>query len=397
MGRSSAMMAVLGLVATAAVFSAAPGPLGGKARAGRGAQAGIAAQTLENAFPELRFSRPVALVAPRDGTQRLFVVEQDGRIQVFRNSAATDASKVFLDLAPIAFSPSDGGGSEEGLLGLAFDPQFRSNGELYVYYSAREPRRNVLARYRVSEDPDRAEITSGTVLLEIEKPYSNHNGGALVFGADGMLYVSVGDGGGAGDPENNAQDKSVLLGKILRIDPKSKVPYGIPQDNPFVGESGARGEIWAYGLRNPWRMSFDRLTGELWLGDAGQSSWEEIDRVKKGDNLGWRVFEGRHPYANPEGLPASRFVAPFLEYPNDETGGHAVIGGAVYRGSRLSSLFGKYLYGDFVSGRIWAVDPKDSATLAQIATLEGVSAFGEDEAGELYLLSYADGRVMKFR
>ncbi|MCM2322280.1 MAG: PQQ-dependent sugar dehydrogenase [Oligoflexia bacterium] len=357
---------------------------------------GVAGARLAEPFARLSFERPVALCSAKDGTGRLFVVEQDGKIQVFRNAPSTASAKIFLDLSGVVLSPASGGGSEEGLLGLAFDPQYRLSGEFYVYYSAARPRRNVLARYRVSEDPDRADATSGTVLLEIEKPYSNHNGGALLFGPDGMLYLSVGDGGGAGDPGNRAQDKKVLLGKILRIDPGSRTPYAVPADNPFVAEGeGARGEIWALGLRNPWRMSFDRETGELWLGDAGQSSWEEIDRVTKGANFGWRLFEGNHPYQNPDGVPADRFTPPFLEYPNDESGGRAVIGGFVYRGKRVESLRGQYVHGDFVSGRIWAVDPADATSVRELATLPGLSAFGEDDDGELYLLSYPDGRVMR--
>lgn len=342
------------------------------------------------AFPALTFTAPVFLTFAADGTNRVFVVEQAGRIRVFDNDDATSSAGTFLDITAKVNS-----GGEEGLLGLAFDPAYAVNGFFYVYYSAANPRRSVIARYRVTANADVADPASEVVLLEIAQPYSNHNGGMMAFGPDGMLYVGLGDGGSGGDPGNRAQDKSTLLGKILRIDPGLPAPY-IPPDNPFVGEAGSRGEIWALGVRNPWRFSFDRGTGDLWVGDVGQSAWEEVDLVRKGDNLGWRVYEGTEPYNNPLGLPLSAFRAPVITYSHSE--GCSVTGGYVYRGNLLAGFVGAYFYGDYCSGNIWALvwDGSRLVSSTQVASVSSLVSFGEDRDGELYAVSQA-GSIWRFQ
>ncbi|HEY8554564.1 MAG TPA: PQQ-dependent sugar dehydrogenase [Burkholderiales bacterium] len=350
-----------------------------------------AAVNAEVAFPNLAFENPVFITHAGDGSNRLFVVEQAGRILVFPNDAAVRADQVavFLDKTADVLS-----GGELGMLGLAFDPDYAANGLFYVNYTLDSPRRTRIARFRVSADPMRAAPESETVLLEFEQPFANHNGGMLAFGPDGMLYVASGDGGGAGDPRNNAQRLDTLLGKILRIAPDGSVP----PDNPFAGRSGARPEIWAYGLRNPWRMSFDRQTGTLWAGDVGQGTREEIDIIVPGGNYGWRVFEGTLPFDNPANLPADAFIAPVLDY-GRELGG-SITGGYVYRGTALPALAGAYVYGDFLSGRVRALFYDAAAGTVtsdlEIARVPNPSSFGEDAAGEIYITSF-DGRIYRLR
>ncbi len=337
----------------------------------------------EVAFPGLVFTDPLYLTALPTQPDQLLVVEQSGRIQRFTNDPATSTATTFLDIRSRVNS-----GSEQGLLGLAFDPDFASNGSFYVHYSAIPPRRSVIARYQMDgaleADPDSEEI-----LLEVAQPFSNHNGGMIEFGPDGMLYIGLGDGGGSGDPDNNAQDPTTLLGALLRIDPDGGSPYGIPADNPFVGEGGGvREEIWAFGLRNPYRFSFDRQSGQLWLGDVGEASLEEINIITKGGNYGWRVFEGTMPF-NDSGnsLPPSAFTPPVYEYSHSL--GCSITGGYVYRGSLLPSLQGQYIYGDYCSGRIWALEYSGGSVQSntEIAMVPSVSSFGEDGDGELYIVS----------
>lgn len=343
--------------------------------------------TLINAFPNLGFERPLFLTAVPGGN-RLAVVTQPGRIFVFENQPETDSAALFLDIRDRV---QDGG--EEGLLGLAFDPDYTNNGYFYVYYSAAEPRRSVISRFEVGTDPDAAEPASEQVLLEFEQPFSNHNGGMLAFGPDGRLYIASGDGGSGNDPQNNAQSLDTLLGKILRINPQAG--NLIPADNPFVGNPDARGEIWAYGLRNPWRFSFDRLTGTLWAGDVGQGAFEEIDIIQKGGNYGWRVYEGNQSNINPDNLPASDFIAPVWTYGRSE--GASITGGYVYRGAGLPELRDYYIYADFISGNVWALQYSGMTAVAnsKIAEVPNPSSFGEDAAGELYITSF-DGSIYKF-
>mgnify|MGYP001262301701 CR=1 FL=1 len=247
---------------------------------------------LEIAFPNLTFARPVDLQHAGDGSDRIFIVEQAGVIRVFANTSSVATADTFLNIQ----NRVNDSGNEEGLLGLAFHPNFATNGYFYVNYTASNPRRTVVARYRVSANPNRADANSEFVLLTVNQPYENHNGGQLAFGPDGYLYIGMGDGGSGGDPQNNGQDRRGLLGDMLRIDvdnPAGGLNYGIPPDNPFVGNtSGYREEIYAYGFRNPWRFSFDFVTGWLWVGDVGQGSREEVDIVEKGLNYGWRIMEG---------------------------------------------------------------------------------------------------------
>jgi uncharacterized repeat protein (TIGR03806 family) len=351
---------------------------------------------IENAFPALVFTRPVAIASARDGSDRLFVCDQPGLIYVFENRADVQSARVFLDLRDRV----GGDHFEEGLLGLAFHPRFRENREFFVYYStlsAAKARASVIARYRVSaDDPNAVDKGSEERILVVPQPYGNHNGGAIEFGPDGKLYVPLGDGGAANDPHENGQKLESLLGKILRIDVDRKDPglaYAIPPDNPFAGaaaalEGGAkaRGEIWAYGLRNPWRMSFDRLTGECWIGDVGQDLWEEIDVIVRGGNYGWKNREGRHDFDPKAKSAGGAPIDPIWEYPRSE--GKSITGGVVYRGALLPELYGAYLYGDFVTFNIWALryDGKQATSNHLIARSSlPVTAFGEDEAGEVYL------------
>ena len=344
---------------------------------------------VERVFSSLSFARMTYLTHAGDGSGRLFLVLQPGRIMVFPNDPGAAGAATFLDIRDRV---SDRG-NEEGLLGLAFDPGHSENGYLYVYYSAAEPRRSVISRFSVAADGDAADPASERVLLEILQPFSNHNGGQIAFGPDGYLYVGVGDGGKAGDPFDSGQDRSTLLGSILRIDVASvgeDGSYGIPQDNPFAADlEGARPEIWAYGLRNPWRFSFDPETGELWAADVGQNRYEEIDLILPGRNYGWNVMEGSSCFSPPRGCNAEGLEPPIAEYGRGD--GCSVTGGYVYRGSRLPSLYGAYVYGDFCSGKIWALRYDGSAVTEHLELVDSelrISSFGVGQSGELYILSF---------
>lgn len=348
---------------------------------------------LERVFTEITLPNIVFLTHASDETDRLFAVLQDGEIAVFPNIPDAQSQTTFLDIRnKVEF---DG---EEGLLGLAFDPDYRDNGRFYVYYSTSSPRRTILSRFLVSStDPNRADVGSEKSLLEIEQPYRNHNGGMIAFGPDGYLYVGLGDGGSAGDPRGNAQNRRALLGSVLRIDVRSDGTYEIPSDNPFVGGSEGLPEIWAYGLRNPWRFSFDRASGDLWLADVGQSSWEEVNLITSGENYGWNRMEGSHCYpTGGTGCNQGGLIPPVTEYSHNE--GCSVTGGYVYRGP-LSHLQGLYIFGDFCSGTIWGLryTQSDGATeQAQLMdTSLTISSFGEDKAGELYVLDY-EGGIYRF-
>ena len=370
----------------------------------------LSKMSVEKAFPGLSFRGMVHLTYPDDGSNRLFVVLQPGQVMVFDNDRDTTSAETFLDIR----DQVNDQGSEEGLLGLAFDPQFRANGHFYVYYSASPPKRSVISRYSVrAGEPSRADPASEVTVLQIPQPFSNHNGGQLLFGPDGYLYVGLGDGGSGGDPQGNGQDPSTLLGSILRID-VSAAPGGaylVPPDNPFVGREGdARAEIWAYGLRNPWRFSFDRETGELWAADVGQNKFEEVDIIRPGGNYGWNIMEGSYCFlgrltiaqllkrgsAGPDrNCDQEGLEPPIIDYDHDE--GCSVTGGYVYRGSRLPSLYGAYVYGDFCSGKIWALT-YDGARVTELLEIVdsqlSIPAFGEDPAGELYILSF-DGSIYR--
>jgi glucose/arabinose dehydrogenase len=317
--------------------------------------------------------RPVDLQA--DGSGRLFVIEKAGRIRIIENDQLLQAP--FLDIAERVGSDSN----EQGLLGVAFHPQYTENGRFFVNYTDTSGD-TVIARYQVSNDPNAADPNSEVKLLGVDQPFPNHNGGVLVFGPDGYLYAGLGDGGAAGDPMGNAQKTDTLLGKILRLDVDSAEPYAVPADNPFGNE------IWTYGLRNPWRMSFDRTTGDLYIGDVGQGQWEEIDFLAAGSpggaNFGWDYREGAHDY---EGGGPEEMIDPVAEYSHPE-GGCSVTGGYIYRGS-MPEWNGIYLYGDYCTGMIWGLIQADGSWQKQLLFDVDVTitSFGQDAAGELYLVS----------
>jgi len=326
---------------------------------------------------------PLFLTAPA-GDARLFVVEKPGRIRIVDSGQLV--ATPFLDITHLV-----SGGGEQGLLSMAFDPDYGANGRFYVSYTDRSGDTRVV-RYRVSADPDRADTATADVILSVDQPYSNHNGGLVTFGPDGMMYVGLGDGGSGGDPDNNGQDLGTLLGALLRIDVSGTSGYTVPPDNPFVADPGARGEIWAYGLRNPWRFSFDRTDGVIYIADVGQSSWEEIDAQPSGQggrNYGWRLMEGDSCF-NPSNCDRSGLVLPVVTYPNGSDG-CAVVGGYVYRGGAIAGLEGTYFYSDNCAGWVRSFrlvnGEAEESTQWALGSVGSVLSFGEDAAGELYLLT----------
>jgi glucose/arabinose dehydrogenase len=350
-----------------------------------------AAYKVKQAFPKLSFTRPVDLQHSNDNSNRLFVVEQEGIISVFKNETATSSKKTFLDIQ----NKVDDNGNEEGLLGLAFHPQYKTNGYFYVNYTATNPDRTVISRFNVSAtNPDAADPASEVVLLTFGQPYSNHNGGQVSFGPDGFLYIAVGDGGSGGDPHGNGQNKSAFLGKILRIDVDKQAggkKYAIPSDNPFAGnKSGYKEEIYAYGMRNPWRLSFDPVTKKLWTGDVGQNAYEEIDIIEKGGNYGWNIMEGKHCYEPKRNCNEEGLKLPVWEYPRKD--GVSITGGFVYRGSALPALKGKYIYADYGSGNIWALDATSYFNILLVESNLNIASFGIDPQNELYICAF-DGKI----
>jgi glucose/arabinose dehydrogenase len=337
-----------------------------------------------------------------DGSGRLFVLEQAGLIRVVENGKVE--SPPFLDIRSRIAS-----GGERGLLGLAFHPGYGTSGEFRFYVDYTDLNGDtVIAEYRagVGGDPNRADPGTERVLLHIKQPFANHNGGGTVFGRGGFLYVGMGDGGSGGDPMGNGQRLDTLLGKLLRIDvdhPSSGAPYGIPDDNPFIGGESDRPEIWAYGLRNPWRFSFDRATGDLWIGDVGQNRFEEVDRATQGDGFGrgadygWNIMEGAHCYPSGNACDKTPYVLPVTEY--DHSGGNcAVIGGYVYRGSQFPAMSGGYVFGDECSGDIRLLSSTAKAGAGSRVVLDSgkvISSFGEDEAGELYMTALRSGELLQ--
>ena len=346
---------------------------------------------VERVFPDLSFEEMTNLAQPDDTSDLIFITEQGGVIYSFSASTPQQAN-VFLDITDRV----NRGGNEEGLLGLVFDPDYQENSHFYVYYSAVDPTRSVLSRFSLDqENTEVADPESEVIIMEVEQPYSNHNAGQLAFGPDGYLYVALGDGGSAGDPLGNGQNLTTLLGSILRIDVNGLSgpgDYGIPADNPFVGVEGAQEEIWAYGLRNPWRFSFDSTTGLLWAGDVGQNSWEEIDIITKGANYGWNTMEGSHCYSPSTGCNQAGLTLPVVEY--DHSQGCSVTGGHVYKGEQIASLQGYYIYGDYCSGNIWALAHDGSVVTDNILLVDSgltITSFGEDQAGNLYILDRQGG------
>jgi glucose/arabinose dehydrogenase len=318
-------------------------------------------------LPNLKLVRPVQIFQRPGDAANLYIIEQPGRILIADPSKAdTSEAAIALDIR----EQVNDQGNEEGLLSAAFHPEFPKKREIYLYYTAAKPRRSVLSRFTVSEDGKTIDPATEEIILTQSQPYSNHNGGTVVFGPDGMLYLSVGDGGAADDPHHYGQSLDTFLGKVLRIDVGRKgandAAYAVPADNPFVGKADAKPEIWAWGTRNIWRMAFDPKTGDLWAGDVGQNEWEEISLIVKGGNYGWNAREGFHPFARGKG--DGPFIDPVVEYGHRE--GLSVTGGVVYRGKDIDGLDGVYIYGDFVFGTVWGIrmvdgKPTKPAVIAQ--------------------------------
>jgi glucose/arabinose dehydrogenase len=364
---------------------------------------------LKIAWPQISFTRPLWLEEIPDGSGRISIIEQAGKIILLPRDRSQNITNVLLDIT--ARKPWVN--NEEGLLGMAFHPQFKTNHKFYIFYSQQNPMRTVISEFQTSAShPDEADLASERILFEIPRPYWNHDGGAMLFGPDGYLYISVGDGGLGGDPHNLSQSRSFLQGKILRIDVNSRDyqhRYGIPKDNPFVNvpiDQAWRPEIWAYGIRNAWRMSFDRETGELWAGDVGQDNWEEVDVIVKGGNYGWSGREGSHPFKASQA--ATNTIDPIIEYAHtpalakeskfpDHALGSCITGGYVYRGAKIPKLRGVYIYGDFIMGTIWGLRYENGKVTAdgiisKANPLREIASFGQDADGELYALAF-DGNI----
>ncbi|XAM00874.1 PQQ-dependent sugar dehydrogenase [Phycisphaeraceae bacterium D3-23] len=364
------------------------------------AQHGVATDV---AFENLRFDRPLYLCHPGDGTDRVVVAEQSGRVFIFDNDpgAEQDDMHIMIDLRDITIAPGHRGQNEEGLLGVAFHPDFAENGQVFLHYSAARPKRNVLSRFTVMDDGETIDPESEDVILEQRQPFWNHNGGMIDFGPDGYLYIALGDGGAGGDTLKAGQDLSTLLAKILRIDVDQTdeargTNYAIPEDNPFVDNEDARPEIWAYGLRNVWRFSFDREDGTLWAGDVGQGAWEEINIIRGGYNYGWRIREGRHDFdANDRKEDTGLLVDPLVEHPRSEA--MSITGGYVYRGSAIPQIDGYYLYGDYERGNLWMIqfDGRRVRQQLELGQVDKPASFGEDRDGEVYICSF-NGLIYKF-
>lgn len=352
-----------------------------------------------------RFNQPVHITHAPGDPRHLWIVEQPGTIRVYDLQSDTLLTTPFLSIPHLVST-----GGERGLLSLAFHPNFPSNGRFFVNYTDRGGHTQVV-EYRIGASPLVADPASARPILQIEQPAANHNGGLIAFGPDGYLYIGTGDGGRANDPWGNGQNPGVLLGKLLRIDVDGGRPYAIPEDNPFVGRSGARGEIWALGLRNPWKFSFDRATGDLYIADVGQNAWEEVNfqpaGSNGGQNYGWNRMEGTRCFPSGRACDDDGLVLPVAEYGHGEGGGCSVTGGYVYRGAAIPELYGAYLFADYCTGRIWALATDRAAAYRAGAesardwpyqellhTPYAITAFGEDLAGELYVAHHG-GQVFR--
>ena len=357
----------------------------------------VPSAAVQRVFTQLTFSSPVAMVqAPGDDTL-WYVIEQRGVVRVFDNELNVAASSVYLDIS----ARVDSSANEAGLLGMAFHPNFQSNGQLFLSYTRGGPLTSVISRFTVDPASALPDPGSEFVVLTVPQPFGNHNGGNIAFGQDGFLYIGFGDGGSGGDPEENGQDTSNILGAIVRVDVDGAVPYAIPIDNPFAGNTDCMAgfgtmacpEIYAWGLRNPWRFSFDLQNGDLWVADVGQGSWEEVDRVELGLNYGWDEREGAHCFEPANGCSLNN-VDPITEY--DHSVGQSITGGYVYRGSLNPTLQGIYIFGDFVSGRIWGI-PADSEQGVVpdelMDTSLGISSFAQSPDGEIYVIDYGAGEI----
>lgn len=344
---------------------------------------------------KIRELRPMELTHANDASGRVFVATQRGVIHVFKNDPSVEKTQIFLDLTEKVHDWKSPGSNEEGLLGLAFHPNYKQNGEFFVYYTSSniENRTSIVSRFRVSkDDANRADPESEEVIMRIGQPFANHNGGSILFGKDGYLYIALGDGGGRNDPFANGQNLGEWMGSLLRIDVDKKENdknYAIPADNPFVKREGAKPEIFAYGFRNPWRITSDPQTGVLWLSDVGQDLWEEIDIVKAGGNYGWSSREATHAFGNVDAAQTDELIEPVWEY--DHQIGKSITGGHVYRSSRLPELQGAYLYADYVTGRVWALQYDiEAGKVVKNSSIASsgipVVAFGQDDQGEVYYM-----------
>jgi glucose/arabinose dehydrogenase len=370
---------------------------------GASASAADTAFSLTRDFPNCKLERPVALAIPADGSQRVFLAQQTGKVLLLPKDSATAETKVFLDVSGLMKVEND---FEEGLVGFAFHPKFKENGRFYVCYAQQQPKINRLSEFRVSaSDPDKADPASERVVLEVLRPYWNHNCGNMVFGPDGMLYFGIGDGGKGDDAARLAQNLFALNGKILRLDVDTRTGrrgYGIPKDNPFVKTDGASPEIWTWGHRNPWGMAFDSATGELWCAEVGQELREEINIITRGQNYGWSFREGTIPFVRRKDAPpeGSKFTEPVFEY--DRSQGLSITGGFVYHGSKHPDLQGAYIYGDWGTGRIWALKTSgpDHKVVSNTLLIEPAdlktkfpkpTAFCEDASREILVLDWNGG------
>lgn len=335
--------------------------------------------------------RPTHVTHAGDGSGRLFIVEQEGRIRI--RTGGNLLPVPFLDIRDRV-----GCCGERGLLSVAFPPSYREKRHFYVNYTDKRGD-TIVARYRLSQDPDRGDPGSEEVVLKVEQPFANHNGGQLAFGPDGYLYIGMGDGGSANDPFGNGQNMTKLLGKLLRIDVESGPrPFSVPATNPFLNKGAIRPEIWASGLRNPWRFSFDRLNGDLYIADVGQNRFEEVNlqpaSSRGGENYGWNITEGAHCFRT-KSCDTAGHVLPVAEYGHDQ--GCSVTGGLVYRGKQFPSLQGVYVYGDYCTGAIWGLRGSGGrwSTIKLAVTGLSISTFGEDEGGELYVADHRSGGIFR--
>lgn len=347
---------------------------------------------VEDAFRDITFNRPLDIQNAGDGSGRLFIVEQPGRVYVLQDQKAKE-KQLFLNIENLV----NDSGNEQGLLGLAFHPDYKENGYFFVNYTDKNG--TVISRFKVSSKKNIADPASELIILKFNQPYANHNGGGMAFGPDGYLYIATGDGGSGGDPQGNGQNRKTLLGNILRIDVDKKdagLNYAIPEDNPYVDNTeGFREEIYAYGLRNPWRFSFDSLNGNLFAADVGQNAVEEINLIEKGKNYGWNIMEGTKEFSPDSNVVINTLEPPIYEYLHPL--GRSITGGYVYRGQEYKELEGLYIYGDFISGIIWALDYEEGKEPVNIILAESnlrISSFGISETKEIYLTSF-DGKVYR--
>jgi len=338
---------------------------------------------LKDAFPNISFEKPIA--AYQSKNKQWFIVEQKGTIKTINSEQ--NQSGIFLDwIDKTQFS------GEMGLLGMALHPEYENNGLFYISYINHDDF-SIISRFESSDGV--ADITSEKIILSLKQPYSNHNGGQISFGPDGYLYIAFGDGGSGGDPLNNGQNIDNWHGTMLRIDINNGDPYSIPKDNPLLNNTDKK-EIYAYGLRNPWRWSFDKVTNKLWLGDVGQNEWEEINIIEPGANYGWNILEGKHCFAE-NNCDNSNTVLPVFEYSHSL--GRAITGGFVYRSSTISSLEGKYIFADYASGRIWALEKNEDEAYKSIELFNTdyfISSFAEDSSNNIYIIAYQVGKIFKY-